>query len=260
MSEPALRPRHSLYGAEMSEMELVALAVAALASATMSGVVGFGGGVILLGVLLLFLDPLEAIPVHGAIQIFSNSARSIRLRAHIDRRIVAHHVVLLVPGSVLGLLVASSVPVDFGRPMIGVFALVATWRPAWITPRLERPLPARSFLGVGALQGFVNVPLGATGPLVTPFFKVSTTTRYGFVATFAAAQTVGHLVKVGLFGLDGFDFVDHGPAVLVGAASVVAGTMLGTWLLGRVSEDRFRVIFMTALTVVSVRLIVNSVL
>jgi len=238
----------------MTEFELVALAVAALASATMSGVVGFGGGVILLGVLLLFLDPLEAIPVHGAIQIFSNSTRGIRLRSHIDRRIVANHLVLLIPGSLLGLLVASSVPVDLGR------ALIATWRPRWITPRLEQPLAPKAFLGVGALQGFVNVPLGATGPLVTPFFKVSTTTRHAFVATFAATQTAGHLAKVALFGIDGFDFIDHGPAVLVGAAAVIVGTMIGTWLLGRVSEERFRAIFVTALTVISIRLILTSVL
>jgi len=244
----------------VSELELVALAAAALASATMSGIVGFGGGVILLGVLLMFLDPLEAIPVHGAIQIFSNSARGIRLRSHIDRRIVAHHLVLLVPGSVLGLLVASSVPVDLGRTAIGVFVLVTTWRPAWITPRLEQPLSARSFLGVGALQGFVNIPLGATGPLVSPFFKVSTTTRHAFVATFAVTQTAGHLAKIGLFGLQGFDFVDHGSAVLVGVASVIVGTMIGTSLLGRVSEERFSAIFTTTLTLISLRLIVSSIL
>jgi uncharacterized membrane protein YfcA len=244
----------------VSEIELVALAAAALVSATMSGVVGFGGGVVLLGVLLLFLPPLEAIPVHGAIQIFSNSTRGYTLRAHIDRSILKYHLVLLIPGSLLGLAVAASVPVDLGRALIGVFALVATWRPRWITPQLERPLPARSFLGVGALQGFVNLPLGATGPLVTPFFKISTSTRHAFVATFAATQTAGHLVKVGVFGLDDFNFGSQVPAILVGAVSVVIGTMIGTRLLGRVSEEVFRRVFLTAITIISLRLIINAAL
>lgn len=244
----------------MSEAELAILAITAVATSTISGVAGFGGGVVLLGVLLIFLPPLEAVPVHGVIQIASNSSRAIALREHIDKNLVANHMVLMVPASALGLVAASAIPVDAGRALIGVFALVATWKPTWITPRLGRPLPPRAFIGVGALQGFINIPLGATGPLVTPFFRVSLTGRQAFVATFAAAQTAGHIVKVGVFGFDGFSYGDHLSAMAIGIVAVIIGSMLGTRLLGRVSEPAFRAVFMTVLTAIALRLVFTAVL
>jgi len=243
----------------MTETELLILAISALATSTISGVAGMGGGVILLGVLLLFMTPLEAIPVHGAIQIASNSSRAIVLRAHIHRVVVGYHLVLLVPASMLGLIAASALPVNAGRAFIGVFALVATWRPVWITPRLERPLPPRAFIGIGAVQGFINIPLGATGPLVTPFFRASVSGREAFVASFAAAQTAGHVAKFGVFAGDGFAYGDYLAAIVVGVVAVVIGSVIGTRILGRVSERHFRYVFRFALTAISTRLIVQAI-
>ena len=254
------RPRRAPTVDPMSELELLILAAVAIGTSTMSGVVGFGGGVVLLAVLLIFFPPLQAIPIHGAIQIASNSSRAFVTRDHIDRTIVWNHLALMVPASVLGLLAASALPVSAGRALIGVFVLVATWKPAWITPQLERPLPPRAFLGVGAVQGFLNIPLGATGPLITPFFRVSLTGRQAFVATFAAAQTFGHIVKVGVFAFDGFDYHDHVATIAVGAVAVTLGSMIGTRLLGRVSERAFRVIFLTVITAIAIRLILRAIL
>ncbi len=240
--------------------EIAVLVVAAVFTSTLSGIAGFGGGVVLLGVLLIFLPPLEAVPVHGAIQIAANSSRALALWSHVKGRIVAFHLGLLVPASALGLAAASAMPVDLGRALIGVFALVAAWRPAWITPRLERPLPDQAFLAVGALQGFVNVPLGATGPLITPFFRVSLDGRLAFVATFAAAQTAGHIVKVGVFAVDGFDYTGHATTIALGAVAVVAGSIIGTRLLGKVSEPVFRVLFLVVLTAIAARLIIVAII
>ena len=244
----------------MSGWELVILTAVALGTSTISGIAGMGGGVILLGVLLLFLPPLEAIPIHGAIQIASNSSRAFVLRRDIHRSAVGYHMLLLIPASILGLAAAAVIPVNTGRMMIGVFALVATWRPAWLTPRLEQPLSPRSFIGVGAVQGFINIPLGATGPLVAPFFRMSVTGREAFVASFAAAQTAGHLVKVGVFTADGFAWGDHLATIALASAAVVLGSILGTRLLSRVSERGFRIVFRSALTAISIRLIVRALL
>jgi len=243
----------------MTETELLILAISALATSTISGVAGMGGGVILLGVLLLFMTPLEAIPVHGAIQIASNSSRAIALRSHIHKAVVGYHLVLLLPASMLGLVAASALPVNAGRAFIGVFALVATWRPAWITPQFERPLPPRTFIGVGAIQGFINIPLGATGPLVTPFFRASVSGREAFVASFAAAQTAGHIAKFGVFAGDGFAYTDYAGSIAVGVVAVVVGSVIGTRILGRVSERHFRYVFRFALTAISIRLIAQAV-
>ena len=44
------------------------------------------------------------------------------------------------------------------------------------------------------------------------------------VATFAAAQTFCHIVKVGVFAFDGFDYHDHVATIAVGAVAVTLET------------------------------------
>jgi len=63
--------------------QLGILCGAALATSVLSAVVGMAGGIVLLSVMLLFLDPLVAIPLHGAIQLVSNSSRSLIQREHV---------------------------------------------------------------------------------------------------------------------------------------------------------------------------------
>jgi uncharacterized membrane protein YfcA len=48
---------------------LAVVAVAAFATAILSGIIGMAGGIVLLSVMLLFFDPLLAIPLHGAVQL-----------------------------------------------------------------------------------------------------------------------------------------------------------------------------------------------
>ena len=50
--------------------------LAAFATSILSAVVGMAGGITLLAVMLLFLEPLAAIPLHGVIQLVSNSSRA----------------------------------------------------------------------------------------------------------------------------------------------------------------------------------------
>ena len=61
----------------MNPQEISILAGAALATSMLSAIVGMAGGIILLSVMLLFLDPLVAIPLHGVIQLISNGSRTV---------------------------------------------------------------------------------------------------------------------------------------------------------------------------------------
>jgi uncharacterized membrane protein YfcA len=74
---------------------LAILCVVALLTAVLSAVVGMAGGITLLSVMLLFMEPLTAIPVHGVVQLVSNGSRSIIQREHIDRGILWRYSVLL---------------------------------------------------------------------------------------------------------------------------------------------------------------------
>ena len=113
----------------MGGLELAILGLAALLTSMLSAIVGMAGGITLLAVMLLFLEPLVAIPLHGVIQLVSNGSRSWIQRDHVERSIVWHYALPLLPMGILGLAVAESLPPAATRAMIGVFVLLATWLP-----------------------------------------------------------------------------------------------------------------------------------
>ena len=62
---------------------IIVLGAVAFGTAMLSAIVGMAGGMILLGTMLIFLDPMIVIPVHGAIQLVSNGSRAFVQRQHL---------------------------------------------------------------------------------------------------------------------------------------------------------------------------------
>lgn len=242
----------------MGSADLAVLGVAALATAALTATVGLGGGIILLSVMLLYLHPLVAIPLHGVVQLVSNGSRTAIQRRHVRWDVLAPYALLLVPAGALGLAVARSLPAEVLRAAIGVFVLAAVWAPRLLLFGMhpERLHPRRRFLGLGAAAGFLNTTVGAAGPLLGPFFTGIGLTRHGVVGTFAAAQTLGHAVKIALFLLAGFAFRPYLALLALLGGGVVVGTWLGSRLLDRVDERLFRRLYQVALTLVALRLAV----
>lgn len=246
-------------------MELVDLSVltaVAFATAVLSAIVGMAGGIILLSIMLLYFDPLVAIPLHGVVQLVSNSTRAVVQRRHVDWGIVARYGVLLLPMGFLGLLLARALPPDGGRLAIGLFVLVATWAPGALLlgTHPDRSDPHRRFLVLGGVVGFVNVTVGATGPLIAPFFLNLGLSRQGVVGSKAACQSLGHLAKLVVFGVVGFAYLDWALPLLSLSLAVIAGTWAGSHVLERVNERTFMILFKTVLTLVAVRLVLSSLL
>jgi len=104
------------------------------------------------------------------------------------------------------------------------------------------------------VTGFLNMVLGAIGPIIDPFFLGLGLDRQALVGTKAACQATGHAVKVLLFGATGFAFVEHAPLLALGSLCAVAGTWVGSRLLDRISEERFLWLYRSVLTGLALRL------
>jgi len=241
----------------LGALELAILGLAALLTSMLSAIVGMAGGITLLAVMLLFLEPLTAIPLHGVIQLMSNGSRTWIQRSHVERGIVWRYALPLLPMGILGLAVAESLPPAATRALIGVFVLLATWLPGALLlgTHPERIDPSRRFLTLGAVVGLVNMAVGATGPLIAPFFLNLGLSRQGLVGTKAACQTVGHMAKVLIFGFAGFAFLPYLPLLALLSGLVVVGTWIGSRLLDRVSEQTFVRLYKGVLTLIALRLV-----
>jgi len=226
------------------------LAVAALLTSILSAIVGMGGGITLLAILLLFLDPLVAIPLHATVQMVSNGTRAVAQRHHVEWGILWRYALPLLPLGWLSLQLAQEIPPDAARMLIGGFTLVAMWRPTWILlgTRPGETNPKLRFLGLGAAVGVLNITVGATGPLIAPFFLNLGLTRFAIIGTKAACQLAAHAVKIGVFGLAGFAFPAWAGLLGVLSLCVIAGTAVGTRILAKVSERFFLRLYQIVLT------------
>ena len=241
---------------------VVALAIAAFLTSALSAVVGMAGGVTLLSVMLLFQDPLVAIPLHGVVQLVSNGSRTWVQRSHIERPLVLRYALPLLPAAALGLYFARGLDPIALKTAIGVFVLIATWRSGWLLAGLhpERTDPKLRFSLLGAVAGFLNMTVGATGPFIAPFFLDLGLSRFQVIGTKAACQLLGHVSKVIVFGLGGFAFGAYAGLVALLSVCVVAGTWAGSHLLHNVSERLFTWLYRGVLTLVALRLIATPFL
>ncbi len=242
----------------MEVLDLSLLCLAAVLTAVLSAVVGMAGGITLLAVMLIFYDPLIAIPIHGAVQLVSNGSRSIIQRRHIRWSIIWRYGALLFPMGLLGLSLAESLPPAGARCLIGVFVLVATWAPRLLLIGTHPELADthRRFWVLGGVVGFLNITVGATGPLIAPFFLSLGLTRQALIGTKAACQALGHLAKIAVFGVTGFAFIQFALPLALLSVCVVVGTWIGSRLLEHVSEVWFIRLYRTVLTLIAVRLFV----
>lgn len=256
-------------------VELTVVGVAALLTSVLSAIAGLGGGVILLLVIAQFVAPTTAIPIQGAIQLVSNGSRAALLRRSISWPVVGWSSLLLLPGSLIGVAIATSVPEDAVRVVLAGFVVILAWRPHWLklTPasssadgrpaegeqdraRRRRPM----LIGLGAATGLLNSTVGASGPVTSPFFKAVTATHVAFVATAAATQVAAHTAKLIAFTAGGWDITDHVDVIVIGIIGVIAGSWIGTRLLGRISTEHLDFVFKVVLTALAARLLVTAAL
>jgi len=244
----------------MDTAQLVGIGATVFVTAILSGVLGMAGGIALLGVLLIELPPLVAIPLHGVIQLVSNGSRVVVQRQHARFDWIAWYALPLIPAGLIGLRVAQALPERLVEGAIGAVVLLATWLPKRGSAAGQSARrPRTRFFALGAVTGFLSLVLGAVGPMIDPFFLGLGLSRQALVGTKAACQAIGHAVKVGLFGVAGFAFAEHAPLLALGSLCAVAGTFVGSRLLDKLSEQSFLWLYRSVLTALALRLVWKAV-
>ncbi len=244
----------------MEPATLAILCGAAFATAMLSAIVGLAGGITLLAVMLLFFEPLVVLPLHGVIQLVSNLSRAWFQRQHVAPNILGYFAVLMLPASIVGLIVGGALPASALRIAIGVFVLLATWRPRWLLLGMDPSAidPRKRFIALGGCVGFLNMTVGATGPFAAPFFLNTGLSRHALVGTKAATQALGHAIKIVLFGATGFAFFAFAIPLVALSVCVVLGSFVGTKILDRVNERWFDRLYRGVLTVIAIRLLFSE--
>ena len=227
---------------------LLLLAVSALVTSFISGILGMAGGMILMGILLALLPLPAAMMLHGITQLAANGWRAFLWRKEVDWRVLRGYMI----GAVAVLAVFAVVKLVVSKPI----ALIVMG----LTPFIALALPEKLHLNVerrghplacGAICSALSLTAGVSGPILDVFFVRSKMGRHAVVATKAMTQSLSHILKILYFGA--FVALEGGSVHPVLAAMMVllafAGTSLSRRVLERMNDASFR--FWTRWTVMT---------
>lgn len=242
----------------LSIVATIALIIASFVGATISGVIGMGGGMVLLGVMTSLLPAAAVVPLHGVVQLSANATRTVAFVRHVHWRIFLTYVIPASLGVYLATLLWSGSKMDWFKPLVGVFILTfLVWRR--YSPKL-RNVPLWVYAPVGVVVGFLAIFVGATGPFLAPFFLRDDFKKEQVIATKAACQFSVHLWKIPAFIAMGFDYAEYGKLLAILVIAVIVGTYVGKHLLKKMSERFFLILFQFVLTFIALYLVTSAFL
>ena len=228
------------------------LAVSAVVTSFISGILGMAGGMILMGILLALMPVPAAMMLHGVTQLASNGWRALLWRKNVAWRVVRGYAL----GATLSLLGFAYLHLVVSKPV----SLIVMG----LTPFITLALPEKLHLNVerrghpffcGVVCSALSLLAGVSGPILDVFFVRSRMSRHAVVATKAMTQSFTHLLKIAYFGTlvaaAERGAVDPGLAAMM-VLLAFAGTSLSRRVLERMKDEHFRAV--TRWTVMAVGL------
>jgi uncharacterized protein len=230
--------------------------VASFFTSALTAAFGLGGGVALLALMGAFMPVASLIPVHGVVQLGSNSGRAYVLRTEI----VWPPLVPFLGGAIIGALAGTFIVIQIpDAPMkiaLGLFILFVIW--IKLPPFEVLGRYATAFAGIAV--AFLSMLFGASGPLMAAFFDRAFSDRRQMVATSGAAMITVHGLKTIAFAAAGFAFAPFATMIAAMIVSGYFGTKLGTHILAAMPERTFRTGLRALVTIMALDLIRRGIL
>jgi len=215
------------------------LAVSAVLTSFISGILGMAGGMILMGILLAMMPVPAAMMLHGVTQLASNGWRALLWRNDVDWRVFRGY----AGGAIVSLVVFATLQLVVSKPVsllvMGSTPFIALMLPEGLHLNVERKWHSPA---CGAICSALALMSGVSGPILDVFFVRSKMTRHAVVATKAMTQSLSHIMKIAYFG--GMVATGRGTVEPWLAAAMVVlaftGTSLSRRVLERMNDAAFR--------------------
>ena len=221
----------------MTPSALAVIGVTIVFSSFLSAVFGMAGGMILLGVLLVYFDVATGMVLFSILQISANGWRALHWRRFVLMRIFYWY----IAGATLAFLVMRAIAYVPNKAMVyillGAMPFATEAVPQSIRPNIEwRGVP---FI-TGVCTTVVQFMAGVGGLFLDIFFNKSSLDRKTTIATKAITQTFSHVVRGAYFGslagVGHLEFAVWGP----GVALALAGAVAAPYVLERMTDHGFR--------------------
>lgn len=224
---------------------LAAVALLAVIAATVSGMSGFGAGIILTVALVPLIGVKAVIPVLAVAGVVINAGRFWFYRRMLERRMLGLVLVASLPFLVLGTWLYSVLDARSLSIVLGVAVMASVPVRRFFHARKMAIGPAGVALGSGVFGFAAGIASGAGVILVSLLLGAGLATP-AVLATDAMVSIVIDLAKAALF--QRFDLLDTEAlltGLVIGVASI-PGSALAAWLVNRMGA-RLHVLVMEAL-------------
>ncbi|QEY23606.1 sulfite exporter TauE/SafE family protein [Neisseria animalis] len=234
----------------------IMLAVLNFLTSLLTAVSGLGGGMILIGLMPMFLPALAIIPVHGATQLASNASRAWFGRNKIDWR----NVYPFLLGSLLGVAVFGMavrfIELQMIPLFIGVYILLIQW-----SKTVNRWLKSmQNFYLIGFLQTGLGIFVGSPGPLNMPLLIQKYDDNDTVIAMSAIQQSILHSAKVLIYVAMGFAFWEYWQVVLAMVVSAILGSWVGVRIRSYVPASFLKRMLPWLLTALAIKVIISNLI
>ena len=247
-------------------MEIFILIIASFITSSISAVIGMGGGIILLGIMAVVIPKgYMVIALHGIIQLISNITRAYIFRQNLKVNLIKQFLMGAIVGVIASIIIifilififnvssADQIKFDVLKPLIGVFII---W--SLFFKKKMKNIQNNSFLLAGSIGGLSSVFIGATGPLIAPFFLNKKLLKEDIIANKAICQVITHITKVPIFiYLFNVNYISELNLLIPLIFAVFIGTKLCKELLNFIPEELFKKIFRFTLFIIAIRLLLT---
>lgn len=221
--------------------EALVAAVAVLAGGV-AAVAGFGIGSLLTPVLSFSLGTKLAVALISIPHFVGTGLRLWRLRQWVDRRVLLGFGIASAAGGLVGALFHAAAGSPTLAVVFGLLLILAGTSELTGLARRVRLDGAAGWIA-GGLSGLFGGLVGNQGGIRSAALLGFDLSRHAFVATATAIALAVDVARMPVyFVAEGAAILREWPLLVITVAGVVAGTLLGERVLGRIPESVFRTV------------------
>lgn len=211
-------------------MDLIWLFAMSLGASAFSAAVGLGGGLLLLGLMPLFVPIVAVVPIQGVVNFSSNASRSLFAYRRVHWRWLPATIAGGLSGTLLGWPLLGLISATVLQTLLAGFILLSVWTP--ILFKLGRHLNNQYLITLA--QGFLALFVGSVAALSMPMLLLLARGLSLAVAipTSAMQMSVLNLFRIAAFYAAGFQFSAYTEVIV----AFVAGAIVGTFIGGRCQQ------------------------
>lgn len=194
------------------------------------------GGMILLGILLVFYDVPSAMMLFGIVQLSSNGTRALLWHSFIQWKIVFFYVCGVIIAFIAISFIAFIPPAFLIYILLGVIPFLTLLMPKKFSPSI---VTKRGAICAGIVIMIFQAIAGSAGTMIDAFFQKSPFNRKTIIATKATLSSINQVIRTIYYFLSASLTFSTLEIYIWGIATAIGGTMMSGMVLSRMSDESF---------------------